>query len=236
VRRLRFRRGEVILRKGEIGDRFYVIASGSAAVELEGRTVGRLGEGGWFGEVALLRNSARTATVKMTSDGEVASLARHHFLRALALDGSAEHAAITSIRDLPGMARAPVETRTTLANSETSTVLRSVPLLENLPEPSLEALREGVSRTAVAAGEAVFYEGDPAAAFFVVLAGTLVVNVGGEDVRDIGPGDWFGELGLLRGQTRTSTVRASTAALLLSMPGEAFLIAVGESPADAAWS
>src|SRR6202011_3241350 len=123
-----------------------------------------------------------------------------------------------------------------LVDSETSTVLRSVPLFEHVSEPSLQALRARASRTAMAAGEAVFYEGDPAAAFFVVLAGTLVVNVGGEDVRDIGPGDWFGELGLLRGRARTSTVRASTTACLLCIPGDAFLIAVGESAAGPARS
>ena len=234
VRRLQVRRGEVIVRKGEIGDRFYVIASGSAAVELDGCTIERLGDGGWFGEVALLRTSARIATVRMTSDGEVASLDRHHFLRALALDGSAELAAISSIQGLPGIERAapraPVDERMSLADSETLTVLRSVPLLEHASEPILEELRARASRMQVAAGDEVFHEGDPGAVFFVVLAGTLVVNIGGEDVYDIGPGDWFGELGLLRGRNRTATVRASTAAILLSVPGDSFLIAVGESP------
>jgi predicted MFS family arabinose efflux permease len=56
--------GADVVRQGEPGDRFYVIESGAAEVLLDGYPIGRVGAGSEFGERALLRGSARTATVR----------------------------------------------------------------------------------------------------------------------------------------------------------------------------
>jgi MFS family permease len=61
-------RGEVLVREGEPGDTFVILASGQAEVTVGGRQLDRLGPGAGFGEVALLRRSPRTATVTALSD------------------------------------------------------------------------------------------------------------------------------------------------------------------------
>jgi NADH dehydrogenase len=81
---MRFGAGEVIIRQGEPGSRFYVITEGQAEVVQHGRDgsdreVAVLGPGRYFGEIALLRGSGRTATVRAITDLAVVSLDRRDF-------------------------------------------------------------------------------------------------------------------------------------------------------------
>ena len=68
-------------------------------------------------------------------------------------------------------------------------------------------LARAVSLRRCAAGEAVFLEGDPARCMHVVAAGGVGIYVAGQHVREMGPGDHFGELALVNPMgTRAATV------------------------------
>ncbi|MBW7896483.1 MAG: ATP-binding cassette domain-containing protein [Opitutaceae bacterium] len=83
----RFAAGEEIIRVGEDGDKFYVIASGSTDIIVETatgtRAVAKLGEGDFFGEVALLKDQPRNATVTAREPVTVYSLSKENFLAAV---------------------------------------------------------------------------------------------------------------------------------------------------------
>ncbi len=72
--------GGVVFEQGDVGDRYYVIESGSVEVVGDGRAVATLGPGEGFGEIALLRSTRRTATVRATSALRLQTLRSDHFL------------------------------------------------------------------------------------------------------------------------------------------------------------
>jgi hypothetical protein len=72
--------GEVVIQQGEVGDRFYVIERGSFEVDADARRIAELGEGDHFGEIALLEDVPRTATVRARTDGAVWALDQEEFL------------------------------------------------------------------------------------------------------------------------------------------------------------
>jgi MFS family permease len=76
--------GSVVVAEGEAGDRFYVVADGEAAVTIGGREVRRIGPGGWFGELALLHDAPRSATVSAVTDLSLQAVERDSFLATVA--------------------------------------------------------------------------------------------------------------------------------------------------------
>jgi MFS family permease len=75
--------GTVVIREGEPGDRFFAIEEGEAVVTVGGREIARLGPGDHVGEIALLRDVPRTATVTSATDLRLLALEREDFLAAV---------------------------------------------------------------------------------------------------------------------------------------------------------
>jgi MFS family permease len=106
---VRLASGEELFRQGDVGDRFYIVADGEVEIVIDGQVVRETGPGGYFGEISLLRDVPRTATVRAKGDVELFALDRDDFIAAVTgHDASAEVAdsviatRLGSIR--PGMA------------------------------------------------------------------------------------------------------------------------------------
>jgi MFS family permease len=98
--------GEEIVRQGESGDRFYLIKEGTLDVFVDGKLVQSLGPADSFGEIALLRDVPRTATVKARTEAVLYALDRRHFLAAVTGFGPSLSAAegVIGMRLGPGRA------------------------------------------------------------------------------------------------------------------------------------
>ena len=95
-------RGEEIIREGDEGDRYYAIVNGAVIVTKDGTELRRLSEGDGFGEIALLEDTPRTATVTASAQTSLFGINREAFLTAMhaspAVDAAARRIA-TTLRD-----------------------------------------------------------------------------------------------------------------------------------------
>ena len=91
--------GEVLVKQGDRGHEFYVISDGAADVVRDGTTVATLKPGDFFGELAVLDPQPRTATVEMTTEGQVLILSEREFF------GMLQSAPTLSRKLLIGLAR-----------------------------------------------------------------------------------------------------------------------------------
>jgi hypothetical protein len=98
--------GETVIREGDVGDCFYAIATGEVAVTKAGQEVKRLGRGEGFGEIALIEDVPRTATVTVTEDAELFALEKAPFILALTGHAPAARAADELVRKRLGELRA----------------------------------------------------------------------------------------------------------------------------------
>ena len=94
------------------------------------------------------------------------------------------------------------------------------------PAPALEHLAGSLAAVEVEAGRTVFHEGDRGDRFYVIDRGSVEVQAAGRLLRRLGPGEFFGEIALVRDVPRTATVVASTSCSLLALEAAEFLGAV----------
>jgi MFS family permease len=105
-------------------------------------------------------------------------------------------------------------------------VLRDVPVLRQLPVPSIEQLARRLRQATVPAGTAIVRQGEPGDAYFVLASGRAEVVGDGTVVGTLGPGDGFGEIALLHDVLRTATVRACSEVTVFELERGDFLDAV----------
>jgi len=105
-------------------------------------------------------------------------------------------------------------------------LLRGSPIFAPLPPATLEALALRLEARRIDAGDTVFAQGNAGDEFYLVDSGRVTVAVAGETVAELGPGESFGEIALLRDVPRTATVTALTEVSLYALEREHFLAAV----------
>jgi CRP-like cAMP-binding protein len=121
------------------------------------------------------------------------------------------------------------------AMPETPTdLLKRVPLFSDLDERELRQIAASMKERTFASGDAVTEEGKGGVGFFVIAEGTAKVTVGGDEVRTLGPGDYFGEIGLIADTDRTATITADGPLRCYGMTSWDFRPLV-ESNASIAW-
>jgi MFS family permease len=104
--------------------------------------------------------------------------------------------------------------------------LRAIPFLALLPEATLEQLARAIAEEKTKAEQEIVRQGEPGDRFYIIDSGLMEVLVDGLPTAMLGPGDYFGEIALLRDVPRTATVRAREDGLLLTLTHDAFVPAV----------
>ena len=104
--------------------------------------------------------------------------------------------------------------------------LRRNSLFAALPPPVLEALARELTPVTARAGDRLIVQGDPGDRFYLIISGEFDVDIGGQFVRTLCPGEGFGEIALLRDVPRTASVTARTDGLLYGLEREPFIDAL----------
>ena len=97
--------------------------------------------------------------------------------------------------------------------------LRSLPLFADVSDEELSQIATFAQEISVEAGRQLVREGDFSYEFMAIEEGEAEVTRHGEHVADLGPGDFFGEMGLLEKTLRNATVRAKTPMQLVTLTG-----------------
>jgi hypothetical protein len=110
---------------------------------------------------------------------------------------------------------------------ESFRLMRGLSLFATLPVATVENLALRAQTGDFAAGTDIIVQGDDAEGFYMIEEGTVEVFVDGDLRREEGAGEYFGEIALLRGGTRTATVRAATPVTVLALARADFLAGIG---------
>ncbi|KAK9473241.1 cyclic nucleotide-binding-like protein [Dipodascopsis tothii] len=193
-----------VIQQGDEGEKFYIIESGSFDCYVSGTLVSTVGPGGSFGELALMYNAPRAATVVSTVPSVLWTLDGTTFRRIL-LD------------------------RTAKQRTMYEQFLSEVPVLQQLTSWERAKIADALKAVSFDEGEIIIREGDVGEEFFLVESGTAEIEKQGEGkVMDIKKGDYFGELALLNDAPRAATVRATSKIRLVKLDKSGFRRLLGQ--------
>jgi CRP-like cAMP-binding protein len=112
-------------------------------------------------------------------------------------------------------------------------LLKQVPLFSDLEGRELNNIAESMKRRTFSPGQQIAVEGESGVGFFVIEDGEAKVTVGGNEVRRLGAGDYFGEIALISQGARTATVTADSELKTYGMTFWDFRPLVEETPSIA---
>jgi len=173
----------VIIKQGDDGDEYYIVRNGEFAIDVSGAHVATRGPGTSFGELSLMYNTPRAATVRATAPSEVWCLDRATFRRAVVSAAEARRAAVRRM-------------------------LLSTALFASLPSGVVDSLAESASEMCFNGGDAVYAKGSRSGSVFLLRSGALQLrNVGAHGgAVDIAEGEVFGERAVLGAKHRWGDV------------------------------
>ncbi len=188
-----------VITEGKEGDYYYIIEQGEMTVYVGGREVGILSTGKGFGELALLHNTPRAATIRANTTSSLFALDRTTFRFVIAQTQSQAHDAILD-------------------------ALKRVPLFEELTEVQLQKICDAVEIVPYAADSQIIKKGCIGNIFYMIKEGTVKVTDIGSKFADeyLKAGDYFGERALITGEPRAANVHAVTACTLMALDRDAF--------------
>lgn len=201
-------RGEVIVREDDPGDDFYLIVEGEAEVKKRlpqkrrSVTIGWLGPGDGFGEIALLENTVRSTTIVASRPTRLLRLGRTQFERLVV-----GRLGAARIRQLLQHAR----------------FLGRLTFTTGWSFAELVKFAQRARSLHFAAHATVLRENEPNHWFYLIFDGAFEARQGERVLRRMGPGDYFGELSLLEGWPATATVVATEEGRCLSLSRTDFL-------------
>ena len=195
-----YSRNAPIIRQGAAAEEFHVVIEGSVEVERElpgGRTehLAVIKSGGYFGEIGLLHGIPRTATVRASNLGATVLAVRRELF-----------AHLVSEHDLISEEIAQMSRRRLMVNQ----LIEAIP---GLTHDTISKVSSHLERLRFAPGQVVIRQDDEPDRFYVIIAGQAEVlnhHPSGDDIilAVLGPGEYFGEIGILHNRPRTATVRA----------------------------
>lgn len=192
---------DIVIGEGERGDALYIITHGIVSVIKGKNIVAELSDGDFFGEMALLGDQVRTATVKAKTPSTLLRLRRRDVIH-LADDDPDLKMRMNEIKD---------------ERAEQTDLVGTVPLLSGLPAEVLQLVTEQTLAVNYKPGDVVITEGDRDDALYLIIHGTVGVYKNGEPVAELRDGDFFGEMALLGDQIRTATVKIKQPSTLLKL-------------------
>jgi CRP-like cAMP-binding protein len=217
VNRLSFKRrapGELIIKEGELGRSFFVIVQGRVRVfktRADGVEVGlaRLGEGAFFGEMALLSGAPRTANVVAEEETELLEIS-DQMLREI-------------VQHYPSVAQSLKNFyRQRLVNN----VMATSPMFNEFDPMERRAVVERFRMRQVATNDVLIREGQRSDGLYVVLHGGVRVakktDAGEVELARLKEGELFGEMSLLSAEPATATVSAFVPTILLKLQADQF--------------
>eukprot|EP00981_Chlorochromonas_danica_P000013 scaffold17_cov187-Ochromonas_danica.AAC.9 len=201
--------GEVILWQGASGDTLYVVESGQCEVIRDGVRIGHVFPGKAFGEMALLSNTVRQATVRACQPSRLWCLTRQA-VRQLA--------AQQEVHKL----------------EEKLQLIRGIDLFEKLSAPAMEKIADVLTIQQFSAGERIIKQGEVGDRFYIIISGRVSITqtqglVASSTVElvKLGPGKYFGEKALMEDSPRKATVTAITSVSCYTLDRVSFLSLFG---------